>query len=216
MKNNNLAELLDKYYAGLTTKEEEQWLKHQAPLLPPDDNIFYNSVQESKTAFPQSFDEFAAEHNLHTEEEEETAPVRVLKFTFFKYAASVILALGVAGLAYYFINKDKNTITENIYANNQQDTPINKQVIKLPESTEDNTIQQASVKPQTNTSIIAAVNRPKKKTNIVKPAVQPYEESIVVFVNGKPVRDNEEALRIAGESISAVTKNISTTFNDVK
>jgi hypothetical protein len=115
MENNQIKNLLDKYFEGETSLEEEKILHEY---------FTKNNIDKDVEIFKPLFNYFSSEKNITTSKnfeakmlakiKEQQPVVKLFKLYWLKAAAAVLLLIGAAEMIYKLIDNNKIITTHNI------------------------------------------------------------------------------------------------------
>lgn len=205
MNSNRYDELKQKYYDGLTSNEEESWLRAHAHLskdkLPPEWSA------EDDAMMDWNFDEFLSAANSSQQEK----PVIQMKpLHWVKYAAAIIILMG-ASVIFYYPKQEKIVAGKELAANNNMEPLPSKPVVPI-----------AHNGLQSTPPVLTAVKNPVRKQNnkirstTKKPAIPPQQnDDFFVLVNGRRITDENEALAIIQQSLHALSGDMQTTMANI-
>ncbi len=222
MKSGNYDELIDKFYAGTANAEEISLLKTEG-YLTEQEEVYAKALAEERTeTMNWDFEDFL----------KEVPAAKVISIAPRKFPLQRLLAsaavIGALIMAIIFwpkqqqdnrlanvpvINKSIDTNTQ--VAQNTAPTPIKE--ITAPAQT----IVKINIKKgNTDLASNSKTDYPTKKvisTTLDKDEVKKGDfTEYLVMVNGKPITNEEEAVAITRQSLSAFSQNLSTTVEEMR
>ncbi len=194
MSSNSYRELLEKYYNGDTSVEEERLLKNngQLPLA---------ELSSGKPEMDWSFDEFLAA----AQPQNSSRKGMLRSIHPVKYAAAIVV-IALLAVALNAVKK------ENLQGTTTAFNPP--AVIQKEKISKKDTGKLLKPVPATNTAI--ATSNPVKKQRHSVPVQQPpaaqKNDDFFVMVDGKRITDENEALAILQQSLQKVSGNVQQTM----
>ena len=224
MKSGNYEVLLDKFYAGTASAEEVLSLKNEG-FLDEQDELYANTIKHEKDQqMDWSFENFL-------KEVPQAKVVALPQRNNWKRNAMAAAAVVLAILTVYILipqsKQDLGNETANMPVNNkisdsnsQQVAEIILPVVKTKDSTTDVQKMVATIEKRK----VAADKKARLAIDktILKPTPKENSETktdfdeYLVMVNGKPIYNEEDALSITRESLGLVSRNLTTTMDEMK
>lgn len=199
MNSNRYSELLEKYYNGETSAEEERLLKEHARLA--EQPLPLHELQQENPVMNWSFETMLQQ----AEATPATTAKKIISFHWMKYAAAVLL-IAFTGIALYNYRKSQPGTVPASAIVKEENIPAIK--------TEKDTISHG-IKPTQVEAAIAAAPPVKTKTKSVPakvPAPAQKNDDFFVVVNGRRITDENEALAILQQSLTAVSGDVKKTM----
>ena len=190
MNSNNYRELLEKYYSGDTSVEEERLLKDngQLPLA---------ELSSEKPVMDWSFDEFLAA----AAQKQSIAPKGILQQLHpLKYAAAIAV-IALLAIALYTTRKETRP---------GSGTAVNPPAITRGGETVKDSGNVVKPVPVINNAIAKSnpVKKPKRTIPAAQPAAPQKNDDFFVMVDGKRITDENEALAILQQSLQKISGNV--------
>ncbi len=199
MKREELDKLIEKYFAGNTSLEEERRLNEL------ENEEFFNSLKEPAEKMDWDFESFLEKTN-EVEEDVKQAKVIPLKrriMLFTSIAASLLLG-------FFFVQQliIRNTVKiESHIAYQQTET---KETVDNYNSVKDETPKEETIadpiKKVYAPAQLASVKKVERKAQVVE-TVEP-EDEMYVEINGVRIYDEEKALEITETALHLATSNL--------
>ncbi|MFD1769164.1 hypothetical protein [Sphingobacterium suaedae] len=207
MRKDKSTELLDNYWNGISSVEEERQLKKQK------NEAYFQALKDSRNERMEwSFDEFlrtASQGDKHLQRTENRHIIRVWSCCA---AAVVLVVIG----AVYLYNYQTEMLGDD--AGKEKISLVQKATRRSP----DRNIEQPSQitgewdNPDSGADRVLPINRSKKrevaatsdKNKALLPDALPDEKEVFVVVNGKPIYNQKEAEGITIASLKLMVNNI--------
>ena len=202
MSNKDFNSLLTKYYSGLTSVEEERWLKDNSHLLP--EPLPRLELSADDPLMEWSFEEFLAQAKQLSPP---PAIKRIRITSWLKYAAA-ILAIVMLAIAFYS-EKDKGLPKEIASAKVALVEKKLKPALSLVADKKTNPVNHKGIaKP--------GIVKAKKSTVPAKiPAQSQKTDDIFIVVDGRSITNESEQLAILQKSFNRLSGNMRQTLADV-
>ena len=200
MSSNKYDELLERYYNGLTSVEEERWLKSQPQWAAPE--MPMAALAAEKVEMDWSFEDFKRRVGA-AEKQTKVIPLRSVRWWTYAAAILLLVLLGIG-----------------IYTNNKMEVKVNDAVHTLPRpaapAINDLTDTVSRFEPlpvKNNTLALRKKTRPKKNTPLPgKNLPAPKNDDFFVMVNGRRITNEEEALAILQQSLGSLSGDMRETM----
>ncbi len=194
--------MLEKYYSGQSSVEEERQLKKNAHLL--QEPLPLAALEADNAVMDWSFQEFMQQAAQQQQPVKTKTPVR--KIHLVKYAAAVLLMAMIA-VAIQYIKKEAAVF------------PLNQTVAHLPKlAAKEEPVAKGSIKPVPDRAAIKAVVKNKMAIahrHTIKtspPAASQKNDDFFVIVDGRRITDESEALAILQQSLEALSGEMQQTM----
>ena len=195
MSSNKYNDILEKYYSGQSSVEEERQLKKNAHLV--QESLPLAALEADNAVMDWSFQEFLQQADQQQQPLPTKTPLR--KIYLLKYAAAVVLMAMIA-VAIQYTKKEATVL------------PQNQTVARLPEvAAQEEPVAKGSIKPVPTWAAINAVVKNKmaivhRQTIKIPPPVAPQKnDDFFVMVDGRRITDESEALAILQQSFDALS-----------
>ena len=204
MNNKDFNSLLAKYYSGLTSVEEERWLKDNSHLLP--EPLPRLKLSANDPVMEWSFEEFLAQANKLPHK---PAIKRVRITPWLKYAAAIV-AIVMLAIALYS-EKDKGKVFPKEMASVKVAVVQKKQEPAIPG------VANKKTNPVNHKEISkpAIVKRKKRPVSTKVPTLWQKTEDIFIVVDGRSITEEGEKLAILQKSFNRLSGNMRQTLADV-
>ena len=204
MNNKDFNSLLTKYYSGLTSVEEERWLKDNSHLLP--EPLPRLKLSANDPVMEWSFEEFLAQANKLPHK---PAIKRVRITPWLKYAAAIV-AIVMLAIALYS-EKDKGKVFPKEMASVKVAVVQKKQEPAIPG------VANKKTNPVNHKGIAKpGIVKAKKSTVPAKiPAQSQKTDDIFIVVDGRSITNESEQLAILQKSFNRLSGNMRQTLADV-
>ena len=222
MKSGNYDELMDKFYAGTASAEEINLLQSEN-LIDDLDNLYVEALDsEREQKMDWEFDNFIKEipaTKIVTLNTQKTPGVWLKRMM----SAAAIIALILTAYVFWPQQNQTKEIAKVVVNNQSIDTnqlPANTEpVANVEEAAPVTEIAKQGPKADKN----YAVNPSKKRTakfiiHTAKEIVDEKEnhQDFFVMVNGKPITNEADAIAITKESLSMVSRNLTSTVDELR
>ncbi|MFT3980080.1 MAG: hypothetical protein QM687_06385 [Ferruginibacter sp.] len=204
MNNSKYNDLLEKYYSGLTTAEEERWLRAHAQ--PGQEPLPLSSFSTGADEMSWSFGEFLAQAK-QKQDNVAKAPLYFMRRA--RYAAAV-MAIALLAIGLYTVNnRPAETATnppEGKAITMVADNDNNASAIKIADTL------QGSVSPTQKAIAYRKPVRTRKRPVQIQPAMPQKNDDFFVMVNGKRITDENEALAVLQQSFRSMSGDVKETM----
>lgn len=222
MKSGNYDELMDKFYAGTANAEEISLLKTEG-LITEQEEVYANALAEERTeTINWNFEDFL----------KEVPAAKVISIAPRKFplqrllAAAAVVGALIMVVIFWPKQQQDNSLANAPVINNSIDT--NKEVaqiaapapIKEITAPAQTTVKNNIKKSNTDFATKNKVDHPTKK--MISPTSDKNEvkkgdfTEYLVMVNGKPITNEEDAVAITRQSLSAFSQNLSATVEEMR
>lgn len=222
MKSGNYAELMDKFYAGTASAEEINLLQSEK-LINDLDNLYVEAINsEREQKMDWEFEDFMKEIpqtkivTLSTQ----SAPGVWLKRIM---AAAAMIVVIMTTYVFWPQQNQPKEIANVVVNNKSADSNLIGNNTETVDKIKDAEPADESIKPTPKGISNYAVKPTKKETSksIIHTAKENVKEKenaqdFFVMVNGKAITDEADAIAITRESLSMVSRNLSSTVNELR
>ena len=203
MSSNKYDKLLEKYYDGLTTADEERWLKSNTPA--GQAGLPLNALKDEKVLMDWSFDDLVAQAGTG---KTVAGPAKLHSLHWWKYAAAIVglVCLGTA----YFYNSRKEV--HNGQALVKEIAQPRTELESLPTTPDSSATLQpvAGIRP----TIVKTISKHRKNKILPaqKPLPPPANDDFLVMVNGRAITNEKEAIAVLEQSLTMLSGDVKETM----